>query len=108
MPDRRTLVIAAVMIALIVVAVAAMAYNLTSPKNQWHREDVLQLTEGADDSGAWVVITYDQEYDSYLIRLELMDEETGKWTLYRDTDKWISRKVAEQIFVKIGKVYLGE
>lgn len=49
MPDRRTLVIAAVMIALVLVVVAAMAY----------------------------------------------------------TDKWISLKVAEQIFVKIGKAYIG-
>jgi len=108
MPDRRTVILAAVMIALILVVVAAMAYNLFSPKNKWHREDVLQLANGDDPTGAWVVITYDQEYDSYLIRLEILDEETGKWTLYRETDRWISREVAEHIFERAGKAYLGE
>jgi len=107
MPDRRAVIIAAVMITLIVVVVAAMVYNLTFPKNKWHREDVLQFANGDDPTGAWVVITYDQEYDSYLIRLEILDEDTGKWTMCRETDRWISRKVAEHIFEKAGKVYLG-
>lgn len=106
--DRRALTIAAVMIALILVVVAAMAYNLTPPKNKFHPGEMIGFYDESPMDYAYVVIIYDQEYDSYLLRDVVLDSETGKWKQYRDSDDWYPRKIIDQICVKIGKSYFYE
>jgi len=108
MPDRRAVILAAVMIALILVVVAAMAYNLTSPKNKFHPGEMIGFRDVYPMDSAYVVIIYDQEYDTYLLRDMVRDSETGKWKQYRDSDDWYPRKTIDQICVKIGKSYFYE
>ena len=85
-----------------VLLIAALAYLVSLPQNQFQPADLLQPRYAADaDLGYWMVYEYDPEVDVYHL-LVVMEHPNGTFEWLEGDGIWLPRHAVEGTFNVIG------